>query len=309
MKNIWDIPTILLLTTRPKVRSIVKTAFNKEFHIIEENHPLSAIESAKATILDYIIIDSQIEDIKPLDTCKQIRRFTYAPIILISDILKKSYHKKATVCGVNEFISEHFDQKELLFKLQECKNKIHLQEKTKKISKAISKHKEVFSSLKNKFFLNPQTIKSLQKSTGKQEPITILIIKINSYEKIEKKIGSLEMRKLFETIFEEINNNLCKENVSFPDSSNNIIIIMPNTNNQQAKKRAISLKQAIFNLSLATIENNNISLSIAISSFKNATESLEKIYESFDQIISVADKALKKEKNQTLILDQENYQI
>ena len=107
------LPILLIITDNPSINSWLKKHLNKYFSLIDARST-EAIETLHYTPIDYIVIDSNIEGMDPIDICRAIRKVTVtAPILLITGKLKRVYLEEALDAGVTDFLNDSLSSEDL----------------------------------------------------------------------------------------------------------------------------------------------------------------------------------------------------
>lgn len=170
--------TVLVITDQPPVRFWIKKHLAS---VIDANNELKAISAVESSKLDLIILDDTIEN--ALELVTKMRAKTAVPILLITGHLKKDYRTKAQQAGVTEFLSDLLDADELKAQMEKSKNNSKLQQKMKGILPV--------AQAKNSDALKNRVIQTAK------EPVPVLIIQIDQFEKIENKANVVaELLKL-----------------------------------------------------------------------------------------------------------------
>ena len=135
------LPTLLAITDNPSVRYWIKKHLDEEFFIIDATKKSSAIVAAQTASLDFIIVDSELEDCDPLELCGELRRIlrTLTPILLITGRLKKSFREEALQAGVTSFLADQLDFEELQSRIEEGTKAASLRQKTEEIGIAFKR--------------------------------------------------------------------------------------------------------------------------------------------------------------------------
>lgn len=134
------LPTLLLISDNPSIEHWMKKNLEGQFYIIEESTQSSALEAAKSTALDLIILDSQLENCDPLELSHLLRQInTSISILLITGRLKKSYREEALASGVSDFLNDQLEINELRERIETGRKTAAMQKKTADISLQIKK--------------------------------------------------------------------------------------------------------------------------------------------------------------------------
>lgn len=113
MSSIYSLPAILIVSKDPTKITFLKKNLKDNYHILEEHEGKEALKVVKTTILDAIIIDSDLTDTSPFFLCVHMRSSSEAPIFLITRNLKKKFLKMARSVGFTDFLNEPLDKSEV----------------------------------------------------------------------------------------------------------------------------------------------------------------------------------------------------
>ncbi|HSX26964.1 MAG TPA: response regulator [Chlamydiales bacterium] len=276
MANRIKIPTLLLIAENPSVRSWVKKHLNEQFFIIDATKRGEAIEAARHSPLDFVIVDSGFEDCDPLALCRELRQILHqwpTQIFLITGRLKKSYRDAALEAGVTDFLSHQLDLEELEAKIATGKKTASVREKTADLSTVIRAPKNEPS--------NDQALRLLAAAKIEKIPVTLLVLRLDPYEE--------EILSEFTKVVKE---QLKESDLLIPFSGGSFILLLPNMHLEAARNLGERLKKEIQRYRFETKKGPlYLTVSIAISPLE-ATE---------NTFIDSAMKSLK----QTHSLDQE----
>jgi two-component system cell cycle response regulator len=277
-------PTLLVITDSPLVRFWVKKVLDEQFFILDASKKEKALESVRLSPLDFIILDSQLEDCNPLELCREIRQFiakTQTPIFLITGRLNKDYRAKAAAVGVTDFLTDQMDTDELLHLISIGKKTAVAKEKTADLSSFIPKPGAQGGSLKNKVTLETQALRLLSNAKLQGAPVSLLFLRIDRF--------SADMLPAFNQF---LSRSMSQKDLIIPSSEGQFAILLPDTTMEAAKKIAESLQTQRHALP---------------SSFSLAISSLDASEQSFHKMVEAAGKALKQaSSNVILSLDKDH---
>lgn len=130
------LPTLLLVSENPSVHFWIKKQLSEQFFILNASDEKAALEHVRTSRLNFVIIDSDVEEYDPLNCCTKIRAFLdlSIPILLITGRLKKSFLDKAFKSGVTDFLNSQLDEKELQLRVSEGRKTQLLRRKTHEAS-------------------------------------------------------------------------------------------------------------------------------------------------------------------------------
>lgn len=230
-------PTLLLIADNPSIWHWIKKNLENEFYLIYANYQNDAVEQAKSTKLDFIVLDSRFEECDALALARELRRANLAvPILLITGNLKKSFRDEAVQSGVSDFLNEELAIEEMKARIAVGEKTAMVRKKTNQISAKIKAPPppppHVF---KHKAVLNGQAIALL--SNAKEEPIALLLIRIDHYAGIGEAIAA--------PLSERLQQSLRTGDVLIPSSEGLFIALLPRTPIEEARTIAETLRRAI----------------------------------------------------------------
>jgi len=136
------LPTLLVISENSSVCIWVKKHLDDQFFIVEARKRSQALETVRTSALDFIILDSAVEDFDPLALCREIRKQGTMPILLITGRLNKTYRQTATKAGVSDFLLEELDAEELASCIATGRQTQKTRQKTENLSSKIPKPKK-----------------------------------------------------------------------------------------------------------------------------------------------------------------------
>jgi PleD family two-component response regulator len=171
--NRLRLPTLLSVTDNASIRHWIKKHLDDQFFIIDASKKKKALEVAKTSALDFIILDADFEDCDVLELCAEMKQIlrTLTPILLITGRLKKSFLDAALEAGVTDFLSNQLSLEELEARIAVIRKTHSLREKTQEASIALPKPIEELPSsrLKNRVRIQKEALKIVKK--GKKETL------------------------------------------------------------------------------------------------------------------------------------------
>ncbi|TPV60887.1 response regulator [Aestuariibacter sp. GS-14] len=111
--------TILLVEDEIKLANVVKEYLQSDGHnviAVTEGH--SAITIAKSSQPAVILLDLNLPDLDGVEVCKQIREFSYAPIIMLTARTEELDRVLGLDAGADDYICKPFSPKELLARVR-----------------------------------------------------------------------------------------------------------------------------------------------------------------------------------------------
>lgn len=294
MSKQLKLPTLLVVADNPSIRFWVKKHLDERFFVLSAETQQQALQFLN-TRLDFIIVDSDMEDCDALELCKMLSQMTQkylVPILLITGRLKKSYRDQALQSGVTDFLSNQLDVEELETRIDAGLKAASARQKTEDVGLTFKLPQIPSNStyLKNKFLLNDQALRLLAAAKEEKTPVALLLMRIDDFEKIENR---QEIAPLFS---EFVNQFLREKDLLIPASEGGFILLLSNTPTETARKVAEKLRANIQKHPFHTKNGTqNLTVSIVISS-------LEASAQGFNKMIDSAVKSLKAHSETNLII-------
>jgi two-component system, OmpR family, KDP operon response regulator KdpE len=107
-------PTILVVDDEPQIRRVVKNAFQSAAtRVVEAGTGSDGIDRAAAERPDLIILDLGLPDITGIEVCREIRKWSGAPILVLS--ARHSDEEKVALldAGADDYVTKPFSTPEL----------------------------------------------------------------------------------------------------------------------------------------------------------------------------------------------------
>jgi DNA-binding response OmpR family regulator len=114
MKN-----TILIVDDEEKIRSLIcKYAEYEGYDVYEASNGMEALEKFKAFQTDIIIMDIMMPVLDGLSACREIRKFSDVPILLLSARGEEYDRIGGFQMGVDDYVVKPFSPKELMLRVE-----------------------------------------------------------------------------------------------------------------------------------------------------------------------------------------------
>ena len=106
--------TVLVIDDEPQIRRVVRNAFkDNAARVLEAATGAEGIDLAAAEHPDLVILDLGLPDIVGVDVCREIRKWSSAPILVLS--ARHSDEEKVTLldAGADDYVTKPFSTQEL----------------------------------------------------------------------------------------------------------------------------------------------------------------------------------------------------
>lgn len=109
---------ILIADDEEKIRSIIKKyAALEDYETTEAQDGLSAVELCRQQDFDIIILDVMMPELDGFSACREIRKFTSTPIVMLSARGEEYDRIHGFQLGADDYVVKPFSPKELMMRL------------------------------------------------------------------------------------------------------------------------------------------------------------------------------------------------
>lgn len=109
---------ILAVDDEPDLRALLRILLEgKGYHTVTAASGTEAVALAREEPFDLIILDIMMPDLDGIETCRQIRTFSMAPVLFLSAKSKLEDKTAAYASGGDDYLPKPFSKAELLLKV------------------------------------------------------------------------------------------------------------------------------------------------------------------------------------------------
>ena len=111
---------VLIVDDEMDITDLVEDVLLKEgFHRVEKAHRgLDAIQKCREFLPDAIILDIMLPDLDGLEVCKQIRQFSFCPILFLSAKNDEVDKILGLASGGDDYVTKPFSPKEIVYRVK-----------------------------------------------------------------------------------------------------------------------------------------------------------------------------------------------
>ncbi|MEP6574366.1 MAG: response regulator transcription factor [Gemmatimonadota bacterium] len=105
---------VLIVDDEPQIRRVVRNAFKADFpRVLEAETGAQGVDLAAAERPDLVILDLGLPDLSGLDVCREIRKWSAVPIVVLT--ARHSEDEKVTLldAGADDYLTKPFSPAEL----------------------------------------------------------------------------------------------------------------------------------------------------------------------------------------------------
>ena len=111
---------IMLVDDEPDILDLLEKALNIEgfYNITKIDSGISAVTTCKQIQPDFIILDVMLPDIDGYEVCKQIREFSYCPVLFLSSKNDELDKILGLAVGGDDYVTKPFSPKEIAYRVK-----------------------------------------------------------------------------------------------------------------------------------------------------------------------------------------------
>lgn len=111
---------IMIVDDEPDILDLIEKALNIEgyYNIIKIDNGFSAVKTCKETNPDIIILDVMLPDIDGYKVCKQIREFSFCPVLFLSSKNDELDKILGLAVGGDDYVTKPFSPKEIAYRVK-----------------------------------------------------------------------------------------------------------------------------------------------------------------------------------------------
>jgi len=110
---------VLVVDDEPQIRRVLRSTLSfRGYAILEASSGEEAIELARKTKPDLILLDVNLPGISGIEVCRELRRFTAAPIIMLTVRSAERDKVVALDAGADDYVTKPFGVEELLARVR-----------------------------------------------------------------------------------------------------------------------------------------------------------------------------------------------
>ena len=112
-------PHILVVDDEPQITRVLRTTLSAQnYEIRVANDGETALEIAKDFVPDLVITDLAMPNMNGIELCRQLRRMSQVPILVLSVRGEERSKVEALVSGADDYITKPFSTAELLARIR-----------------------------------------------------------------------------------------------------------------------------------------------------------------------------------------------
>ncbi len=243
-----DNPVILLISGDEAKIAFFKRTLKESFYLITALEGMAGKELLKNMVVDLVVIDEKLNDVFSLSNeIRKISGCLEIPLLLLTNVLKKSFLEQAFKAGFNDFLNEPLDPEEIYQRLSVALKAHSVQKKTRSVADRLKKSavSQQPEPLQKSFLFTEEMFRG-------PKPLTILMIEFTPYPADPTRFFKRHLRQLDSLV---------------PQGKNKFLILLPKT----SERAGIAIADSIKKEALSSLE---LVLSIGILCFDEKFENL-----------------------------------
>ena len=266
-----------------------------DYEVVLAENGKTAINVAKSTPVDIILLDLVLPDINGNEVCRWLKvnqDTKEIPIIMLT--VKGSVPDKVTglEAGADDYIPKPFDEIELNARIYACLRTKALQDELKRKNRQLMElleKVEILAStdplteLFNRRRFEAVLEKEFKRAIRYNSPLACLMIDIDYFKKINDGHGHNTGDKVLQEIAEIIKTTVRETDVAARWGGEEFVVLLPQTEKDAALHSASRVRKAISAHKFKSLTDKEITVSIGIASLPNPSiDTGEKLIDASD---------------------------
>jgi len=132
------VKTVLIVDDEPKIVQIARDYLeNAGFSVLAANSGEAALASVRSQTVDLIVLDLGLPDIDGLDVCRQVRRNSNVPIVMLTARDEEADKLVGLELGADDYVTKPFSPKELVARVRAVFRRVEAAEKPPEVIRAL----------------------------------------------------------------------------------------------------------------------------------------------------------------------------
>ncbi|MEH6942548.1 response regulator transcription factor [Bacillus sp. JJ722] len=110
--------TLLLVDDEPRMLDLLTIYLSPYYSCVKKTSGINAISYVKENHVDIVLLDVMMPELDGWSTCKEIRKFSNVPIIMVTARNEKTDIVKGLEIGADDYVTKPFDESELLARMK-----------------------------------------------------------------------------------------------------------------------------------------------------------------------------------------------
>jgi len=132
------VKTVLIVDDEPKIVQIARDYLeNAGYSVFAANSGEAALAYVRSQTIDLIVMDLGLPDIDGLDVCRQVRRNSNVPIVMLTARDEEADKLVGLELGADDYVTKPFSPKELVARVRAVFRRVEAAEKPPEVIRAL----------------------------------------------------------------------------------------------------------------------------------------------------------------------------
>jgi len=289
----------LIVEDEPEFRLLLSVLLRQlDFDVIEAMDGLTAWDIIQKTQIPLVLTDWVMPQMQGPELIQKIRGANfpyYTYIILLTARTAQRDVVDGIMSGADDYLVKPFDQDELQARLSIAERILGLESRLRETLEQLRlvALRDGLTGVLNRRAIYEVAENELERARRESARLSFLMIDIDNFKKINDRFGHAMGDQALRLVVDTIVSNLRPYDSVGRWGGEEFLVLLPNTNHEEATQIAERLRTSVARSRLEFIESNSVELRISLG--VTCTSFGEDQY--IDKLVSQADKALYKAKN------------
>jgi len=289
----------LIVEDEPEFRLLLSVLLRQlDFDVIEAMDGLTAWDIVQKTQIPLVLTDWVMPQMQGPELIQKIRGANfpyYTYIILLTARTAQRDVVDGIMSGADDYLVKPFDQDELQARLSIAERILGLESRLRETLEQLRlvALRDGLTGVLNRRAIYEVAENELERARRESARLSFLMIDIDNFKKINDRFGHAMGDQALRLVVDTIVSNLRPYDSVGRWGGEEFLVLLPNTNHEEATQIAERLRTSVARSRLEFIESNSVELRISLG--VTCTSFGEDQY--IDKLVSQADKALYKAKN------------
>ncbi|HEV7292151.1 MAG TPA: PleD family two-component system response regulator [Devosia sp.] len=290
--------SILIVDSDGRHAERIKGYLTPEHRVDILTQPADAVFQVTGAHYELALIAMSLTDFDPLRVCSQIRTLEHTrtlPILLMSDEVDKPKVMRALDLGVNDYISRPVERNELAARVRtQIRRHRYAQELRQSVNNTMALAvTDDMTGLYNRRYLDRHLSVMLEKAQSQDRDMALMILDIDHFKAVNDTYGHDAGDAALKEFAARLKRNIRGVDLACRFGGEEFVVLMPDTDHQQAEAVAERVRNAIAERSFEVGAGRPLSLTVSAGVALNETES-----DTPETLIKRADLALYRAKRE-----------
>lgn len=250
-------PTILVADDEPINRSLIQRRLEREgYRVFTAENGRVAVEVARETLPDLIILDVMMPEMDGLEACRLIKedeRTHDLPVIFLSARDETEMKVNGLSLGANDYISKPFKAEELMarvsvsIRLKRERDQLRASAEEAKASAEIAHERamtDALTGLLNRYGLQRALQREQAEARRYQRPLSCLLIDLDNFKYVNDTFGHAAGDSALQQIADILSKAVRGSDMVFRYGGEEFLVLLPETNLEGAAALAEKIRLA-----------------------------------------------------------------